>query len=246
MPRGFCGRPAPIPRGETSRRWGWPMHCRNVPAHWGSPEGGRGARCHGCQARRGHDHVPAAPWHEGGRLKTEGAERTIPLWPQRREILAEYLAGYRRHLPGQVLFPSPHVEADRPLTDLRDLLDRVAVRCVFLVPVLDPKTQKQRRSAAGQLMWTGRRIRTRVFRQTYCTARLQTLDHGRPVSLYTVAQEFGHESEEMVRRVYARLGTVRHRAEAPEVRPEQWFGWPGASSCPSRPLPGATIRGMGH
>ena len=163
------------------------------------------------------------PWHEGGRLKTEGAERTVPLWPQLREILAEYLAAYRRHLPGQVLFPSPHVEADRPLTDLRDLLDRVAVRAGFLVPVLDPKTGKQRRSAAGQLMWTGRRIRTRVFRQTYCAARLQTLDHGRPVSLYTVAQELGHDSEEMVRRVYGRLGKIRHRAEAPEFRAEQWF-----------------------
>jgi hypothetical protein len=37
--------------------------------------------------------------------------------------------------------------------------------------------------------------------QTYCAAWLQTLDHGRPVSLYTVAQELGHESEEMVRPV---------------------------------------------
>jgi integrase len=163
------------------------------------------------------------PWHEGGRLKTEGAERTIPLWPQLREILEEYLAAHRRHLPGRVLFPSPHVEADRPLTDLRDLLDRVAIRAGFLVSVLDDKTGKQSRTSSGQLMWTGRRIRTRVFRQTYCAARLQTLDHGRPVSLYTVAQELGHESEEMVRRVYARLGKIRHRAESPEFRPEQWF-----------------------
>ena len=53
--------------------------------------------------------------------------------------------------------------------------------------------------------------------QTYCAARLQTLDHGRPVSLYTVAQELGHESEGMVRRVYARLGKSRYRAEAPEA-----------------------------
>jgi integrase len=112
------------------------------------------------------------PWHKGGRLKTEGAERTIPLWPQLREILEEYLAAHRRHLPGQVLFPSPHVEADRPLTDLRDLLDRVAVRAGFLVPELDSKTGKQRRTAGGKqrrtaggaLIWTGKRIRTRVFR----------------------------------------------------------------------------------
>ena len=172
------------------------------------------------------------PWHKGGRLKTAGSERTIPLWPQLQEILREYLAAYRRHLPGQVLFPSPHVEGDRPLTDLRDLLDRVSVRAGFLTPVVDSTTGKQRRTAAGQLMWTGQRIRTRVFRQTYCAARLQTLDHGRPVSLYTVAQELGHESEEMVRRVYARFGNVRHRAEAPEFRPEQWFDEAGDQLVP--------------
>ncbi len=81
------------------------------------------------------------PWHKGGRLKTEGAERTIPLWPQLREILEGYLAAYRRRLPGEVLFPSPHVAVDRPLTNLRDLLDRLAVRAGFLVPVLDRNGQ---------------------------------------------------------------------------------------------------------
>jgi integrase len=117
------------------------------------------------------------PWHKGGRLKTEGAERTIPLWPQLREILQSYLEAHRRR---EMLFPSPHVTADRPLTDLRDLLDRVAVRAGLLTPVLDSKTGKQARTASGQLLWAGQRVRTRVFRQTYCAARLQTLDHGRP------------------------------------------------------------------
>ena len=163
------------------------------------------------------------PWHKGGRLKTAGAERTIQLWPQLYEILAEYLESYRCRLPGEVLFPSPHVKVDRPLTDLRDLLDRIAVRAGFLVPLVDPRTGKPRRRASGQPMWSGRRVRTRMFRQTYCAARLQTLDQGRPVSVYTIAQELGHESGEMVRRVYARLGKVRHRAEAPEFRPEHWF-----------------------
>jgi len=45
----------------------------------------------------------------------------------------------------------------------------------------------------------------------------------RVVSLYTVSQELGHESEDMVRRVYARLGKVRHRAESPRVRCQEWF-----------------------
>ncbi len=174
------------------------------------------------------------PWHKGGRLKTGGAERTIPLWPQLGEILQGYLEAHRQQLKGEVLFPSPHVAADRPLTDLRDLLDRVAVRAGLLTPVLDSKTGKQARAATGQLMWAGQRVRTRVFRQTYCAARLQTLDHGRPVSLYTVAQELGHESEEMVRRVYARLGKSRHRADAPEFRPEQWFEEVGGQLVPKQ------------
>ncbi len=163
------------------------------------------------------------PWHKGGRLKSEGAERTVPLWPQLREVLEQYLESYRHDLPGEVLFPSPRLGGDRPLTDFRDLLDRVAVRAGLLTPLLDPGTGKQRRTASGRPMWAGTRVRTRIFRQTYCAARLQTLDRGQPVSLYTVSRELGHESEDMVRRVYARLGKVRHRVEAPEFRPEQWF-----------------------
>jgi hypothetical protein len=36
-------------------------------------------------------------------------------------------------------------------------------------------------------------------------------------------QVIGHGSEEMVRRVYSHLGTVRHRAEAVEYRVEQHY-----------------------
>jgi integrase len=64
-------------------------------------------------------------------------------------------------------------------------------------------------------------IRTKAFRHTYCAARLQTLDQGAPVSTYTVARELGHESEAIVRRVYAHLGTIRHRSEVVEYRIEQ-------------------------
>jgi hypothetical protein len=60
-----------------------------------------------------------------------------------------------------------------------------------------------------------------VFRHTCCAARLQTLDRGAPVSLYTVTRESGHGSEDMVRRVYAHIGGVRHRAEVVEFRVEQ-------------------------
>ena len=85
------------------------------------------------------------------------------------------------------------------LTDFRKLLDAVAVR-------------------AG---WKAGEIRSKMFRHTYCAARLQTVDQGAPVSTYTVAREMGHGGEAMVRRVYGHLGQVRHRAEAVEYRVEQ-------------------------
>jgi hypothetical protein len=64
-------------------------------------------------------------------------------------------------------------------------------------------------------------IRTRLFRHTYCAARLQTLDAGAPVSIYTVARELGHQSDEMVKRIYAHLGATRHRSEVVEYRVAQ-------------------------
>ena len=69
--------------------------------------------------------------------------------------------------------------------------------------------------------WKAGELTTRVFRHTWTAARLQTLDRGAPLSVYTVARELGHGSEEMVRRVYAHLGTVRHRSEVVEYRIEQ-------------------------
>jgi integrase len=47
---------------------------------------------------------------------------------------------------------------------------------------------------------------------------------GAPVSIYTVSRELGHTSPAMVQRVYAHLGTIRHRAEVVEYRVEQHAG----------------------
>jgi hypothetical protein len=44
---------------------------------------------------------------------------------------------------------------------------------------------------------------------------------GAPVSIYTVARELGHQSDEMVRRVYAHLGATRHRSDVVEYRVAQ-------------------------
>jgi integrase len=149
-------------------------------------------------------------FHQGERLKTRGSARVVPLVPQLQEILQPLLD--RRAIEGgSLLFRSPHVkDREAPLTDLRDLLDRVATR-------------------AG---WKADEIRTRLFRVTYATARLQTLDRGAPVSPWTVEKELGHGSREMLEEVYGRLGQVRHRSEVVEYRVEQHFTWSGDAWVP--------------
>lgn len=60
-----------------------------------------------------------------------------------------------------------------------------------------------------------------MFRHTYITARLQTLDHGEPVSTWTVAREVGHKNTDMIEETYGHLGEIRHRAAVVEYRVEQ-------------------------
>jgi hypothetical protein len=64
-------------------------------------------------------------------------------------------------------------------------------------------------------------VRSKMFRHTYCSAHLQTLDQGAPVSTYTVGRELGHGGDSLVKRVYGHLGQVRHRSEVVEYRVEQ-------------------------
>ena len=97
------------------------------------------------------------------------------------------------------------------LTDVRKLLDRVTAR-VGTLYVMDQGAR--RKAEPGE-------IRTKVFRHTYITARLQTLDHGRPVSVWTVAREVGHAGTSMIERVYGHLGERRHRAAVVEYRVRQ-------------------------
>ena len=130
------------------------------------------------------------------RLKTRTSHRVVPLWPQLSEILRPYVFGPRLERAGRLLFPAFVDGREQMLTDVRKLLDRLAAR-------------------AG---WTRGEIRTRLFRHTYCAARLQTLDAGAPVSIYTVAREVGHQSDEMVKRIYAHLGATRHRSDVVEYR----------------------------
>ena len=133
------------------------------------------------------------------RLKTETSHRSVPLWPQLEEILRAYFP-VREHLgPGTLRFPSFRTGKESLLTDERKLLGAIA-------------------AGAG---WEAGEVTTKMFRHTYCATRLQTLDQGAPVSLYTVGKELGHGGDSLVRRVYGHLGEVRHRAAIVEYRVEQ-------------------------
>jgi len=105
----------------------------------------------------------------------------------------------RTRPPSRLLFPCYVGGREAMLVDVRKLSDAVATR-------------------AG---WHAGEITSKIFRHTYCAARLQTLDRGAPVSVYTVAKDLGHGGEAMVRRVYGHLGTVHHRSEFVEYRVEQ-------------------------
>jgi integrase len=137
--------------------------------------------------------------HPHRRLKTRTSWRVVPLFPQLAEILRSYVFGPRLERGGRLLFPSFVTGQEAALVDVRKLVDRIAMR-------------------AG---WNGGELGTRVFRHTWTAARLMTLDHGAPISVWAVARELGHSSEEMVRRIYGHLGTVRHRSEVVEYRVEQ-------------------------
>lgn len=132
------------------------------------------------------------------RLKTTTSLRAVPLWPQLEEILRPYVFGADAP-PGRLLFPSLRTGDEAMITDFRKLLDAVTAR----------------------VGWKPGEIRSKMFRHTYCAARLQTLDRGAPVSIYTVSRELGHGSPAMVQRVYSHLGEMRHRSEVVEYRVDQ-------------------------
>jgi integrase len=75
--------------------------------------------------------------------------------------------------------------------------------------------------AAKRAGWKAGEIRSKMFRHTYCSTRLQTLDQGAPVSQFTVARELGHGGDALVRRIYGHLGDIRHRSEVVEYRIDQ-------------------------
>jgi integrase len=145
------------------------------------------------------------------RLKTKTSHRTVPLWPQLREILQAYMFGGDQPRTAGLLFPS--VSGER-ITNLRKSLDEMAKPCEM---------------EAGE-------IRTRAFRHTYCSARLQTVERiikpgMRPedpdawdyveVPRDRVAREMGHGGTQLVARIYGHAPRLPYRADAVEYRVER-------------------------
>lgn len=121
------------------------------------------------------------------RLK-RGHHRTVPLWPKLRGLLRTYL---KVHATGEgLLFPA---ENGRMLCDIRASL-----------------------SLAVEAAKIEKHVTTTTLRHTYAAVRLQTLDHGEPVSPYTVMRELGHGSLGMIERHYGHLLSVRRRRPAVE------------------------------
>ena len=133
------------------------------------------------------------------RLKTLTSHRSVPLWPQLEAVLRAYFADREREGGlGRLLFPSPVSPSESLITDFRKALDKVA----------------------GRAGWEKGEVRSKAFRHTYTSTRLQTLDNGAPVSPFTVGRELGHGGTAMVERVYSHLGEVRHRSDVVEYRLE--------------------------
>jgi integrase len=55
--------------------------------------------------------------------------------------------------------------------------------------------------------------RLHAFRHSYTAARIQTTEHGMPISIWQVAVELGHKGTQMIEKRYGHLVTVTDRRE---------------------------------
>lgn len=140
-------------------------------------------------------------------LKTESSHRSVPLWPQLASVLRPYVleSGLA---PDSLLFPSNRGTEMRMLDKINKSLDGVG---------------KLADMAPGEL-------RTRIFRHTYCAARLQTVERVQlqdgsvelvPMDPFAVGRELGHGGGALVDRIYGHTGRARHRSLVVEYRLEQ-------------------------
>lgn len=147
--------------------------------------------------------------HRG--LKTKTSVRAVPLWPQLREILQAWMFGGDSPRTTGLLFPAYH---GGRLRNMRKSLDAIGELCGL---------------EDGD-------VRTKAFRHTYCSARLQTVQRilkpGRDpadedaweyveVSKFQVQKEMGHGGAQLVDRIYGHAQRNPHRSDVVEYRVEK-------------------------
>ncbi len=104
------------------------------------------------------------------RLKTATSERVLTIFPQLGEILLAYKEGPNAPT-GRLFFPSL-IDPDRMIGDMRKSFDRL------------PVPQRLRFPSPGDgVPGALPPMRSKWLRHTYCAARLQCIDHDRPISL---------------------------------------------------------------
>ena len=135
------------------------------------------------------------------RLKNRVSEREVPLFTELAVSLTSHLESRRSSREGALLFPSPAGDEERPLQNLRRTLDQCPMPARLAEAAADD-------SAAPPGVPP---LRLGILRHSYCAARLQTLDWGKPIAPFTVAREMGHRDLRMVLRIYGHLGRVRAR-----------------------------------
>lgn len=140
----------------------------------------------------GHGRVQIRPneWRGlGSGIKSETSIRSVPLWPQLRRELRAHLDS--TGATSGLLFPS-HMGGG-PIDDVRHAL-----------------------ATAAEKAEIGKHVTHHVLRHTYTAARLQTVDAGEPVALYTVARELGHSGTKQIERTYGHV--LERRVRLSEVR----------------------------
>lgn len=166
--------------------------------------GGRGLLVEDLDLHHGVVHFECNGWR---RLKGRKlGHRSVPVWPLLALALRAYEPPFERrrgHLACPTLSRKGH---ESMVSDFRSLWRKAQVRAI---EILDE---------AGIEHDLGRhRMTARALRVAYASARVQTLDRGEPVSDRTVAYELGHQSKQMLDRVYVRIGKSMHRHRRPVV-----------------------------
>ncbi len=171
------------------------------------------------------------------RLKSKKSDRSVPMFPQYARIMREYLDGPDAPT-GDLMFPCFDGDgAERMLTDFRKVLDKLPVPARLarartareLLAAEGERWQKVERIVAkgrgpkpvetlDELMAPLSNtiidpIRTRMLRHSWCTARLQTLVNGSPITVFQVAKEMGHADSAQVDTRYGHLGVINYRSE---------------------------------